>query len=442
MPNRRRKKCPEQNFTTAVTALSHDGRGIAHMNGKTTFLFGGLPDETVEFQYQNICSRYDEGKVVNVINASSDRISPRCEHYGLCGGCSLQHVKPSVQIQNKLNAFLELMQQAGIKPPLLLPAITGKTWGYRRKARLSIKFIQKKDKVLVGFRERNGRFVANLEHCHTLDPSIGEKISEFSDILYQLTIREHIPQMEIAVGESKTAIILRHLVDFGKEDLNLLCKFASAHNFQLYLQPKGPDSIHLYWPSDSTPLLNYNLSDYNLSLEFHPNQFIQVNNDVNNKMVKRTLELLELTPEDRVLDLFCGIGNFSLPIAKYSKQVVGVEGNLQAVERATQNAKLNTIDNTEFFCTDLSQPPYNKNWAGLVFDKIVLDPPRTGAKEVMDYLPTWKANRIVYISCNPATLARDSKLLQGKGYTLEKAGVMDMFPHTQHVEAIALFIKK
>jgi len=441
MTNRQRKKCPDQKFTTTVTTLSHDGRGIAHMNGKTTFLFGALPEETVEFQYQNICSRYDEGKVVNVITPSPDRSSPRCQHYGICGGCSLQHVKPPIQIQNKLNAFLELMQQVGIHPAELLPAITGKIWGYRRKARLSIKFIRKKDKVLVGFRERNGRFVANLEHCETLHPSIGEKISAFSDAFYQLKIREHIPQMEIAVGETKTAIIIRHLVDFEPGDLELLCNFASKQNLQLYLQPKGPDSTHLYWPKDANPLLNYTLPEHKLSLQFHPNQFIQVNHDVNKKMIMRTLELLQLTSEDRVLDLFCGIGNFSLPIAKYSKQVVGVEGNLEAVQQATHNAKLNAIGNTEFFCTDLSQPPYNKNWAGQIYDKIILDPPRTGAKEVIDYLPSWKAKRIVYISCNPATLARDSKLLQEKGYTLEKAGVMDMFPHTQHVEAIALFIK-
>ncbi|WP_423063906.1 23S rRNA (uracil(1939)-C(5))-methyltransferase RlmD [Candidiatus Paracoxiella cheracis] len=442
MAHKRRKKCPTEHFTATVTTLSHDGRGIAHIDGKTTFLFGGLPEEAVEFQYQKIHSRYDEGKVVNVTNASPDRTAPRCKHYGICGGCSLQHIKPEAQIQHKLKAFLELMQHAGCRPTELLPPITGNPWGYRRKARLSIKFLHKKDKVLVGFRERNGRFVANLERCDILDPSIGEKISAFSDVLYQLKIREQIPQIEIAVGDEKTAIIIRHLVNIESDDLNLLREFVTTHNLQLYLQPAGPDSIHLDWPTQTNSLLNCTLPAYNLSLQFHPNQFIQVNQNINDKMIAQALELLTLTPTDRVLDLYCGIGNFSLPIAKYCQKVIGVEGSSQSVQQATNNARLNHIDNAEFFCTDLSQPTYNKNWAAHVFDKIVLDPPRTGAKEVIDSIPAWKAKRIVYISCNPATLARDAKLLQEKGYNLEKAGVMDMFPHTQHVEAIALFIKK
>lgn len=442
MAKKRHKKCPEQIFTTTVTTLSHDGRGIAHINGKTTFLFGGLPNEEVAFQYQKMCNHYDEGNVMEVFKASPDRDEPHCQHYGICGGCSLQHVKPNTQIQNKLTALLELMQQAGIQPTELLPPITGNPWGYRRKARLSIKFLSKKNKVLVGFHERNGRFVANLDRCEVLNPNIGEKIAAFSDMFYQLKIREHIPQMEIAVADNKTAIIIRHMVDIDRGDLTILREFATLHRLQLYFQPAGPNTIYLDWPKNSDSLLDYTLAAYNITLQFHPNQFIQINQAINEQMIARALELLDLKPEDRVLDLFCGIGNFSLPIAKYCTKVIGAEGNSQAVHQATHNAQLNAINNAEFYCSDLYQPPYSKNWAGQSFNKIFLDPPRTGAKEVLKYLLAWNANRIVYISCNPTTLACDAKLLQEKGYNLEKISVMDMFPHTQHVEAIALFIKK
>lgn len=443
MAKRKRKKCPEQDFTATITGMSHDSRGIAHIDGKTTFLWGGLLDETVVFRYSKMHSRYDEGRVIEVIHASPERTQPRCAHFDLCGACSLQHMKPEAQITNKQNAFLELLQhQAGVQPDELLPPLTGEPWAYRHKARLSIKYVEKKEKVLVGFREKNGRYVADLNRCEILAEAIGTNIDAFSQLFYTLKARAGIPQMEIAVGDDKAAIILRHLTPLEPDDLEKCRQFANKHAIQLYLQPGGPDTVHLDWPIDGEALLRYSLPTYNLHFQFHPTQFIQINPEINQKMIARTLELLDCQPHERVLDLFCGIGNFSLPIAKHCANVVGVEGSLDAVKQATANAQMNRIENAEFYCGDLFEPPYHRDWSGQSFDKIVLDPPRTGAKELIACIPQWGVKCVVYISCNPATLARDAKLLIEKGYTLKKAGIMDLFPHTQHVETIALFTLK
>ena len=443
MAKRKYKKCPEGSFTTTVANLSHDGRGIAQIDGKTTFLQGALPNETVVFQYDKIRSRYDEGHVIDVIHASPERAQPRCAHVDMCGGCSLQHMTSEAQIIYKQNAFLELLEhQAGIQPHELLPPLTGKPWAYRHKARLSVKYMSKKNKVLVGFREKNGRYVANLDRCEILADVIGSNIDAFSQLFYTLKARSDIAQMEVAVDDDKAAIIIRHLKPLEPDDLEKCRQFANTHTLQLYLQPGGPDSVHLDWPSDNQPLLRYSLPKYDLSLQFHPTQFIQINSEINQKMIAQALDLLNCQRHEHVLDLFCGIGNFSLPIATQCAKVVGVEGSLNTVNQAIANAELNQISNAEFYCTDLFEPPYNKNWSGQFFDKIVLDPPRTGAKELITLIPQWKAQCVVYISCNPATLARDAKLFAENGYRLEKAGIMDMFPHTRHVETIALFTLK
>ena len=439
MTKKRRKKLPDQNFNATITGLSHDGRGIAHIDGKTIFLFGGLPNETVLFRYNKLHSRFDEGRVVEVLSASPERIKPRCAHFELCGGCSLQHMKAETQINTKQTALLELLQhQAGVQPNELLPPITGNPWFYRHKARLSIKYMSKKNKVLVGFREKNGRYVADINQCEILN-TIGPKIDAFSQLFYELKARSEIPQMEVATGDNHTAIILRHLTPLDESDLEKCRQFAKLHCLHLYLQPAGPDSIHLAWPTDANPLLTYSLPKYDLQLQFHPTQFIQVNPEINQKMIAQALVLLDCQAHEQVLDLYCGIGNFSLPLSQQCAKVVGVEGSSSAVQQARANAHLNNITNCEFYCADLTDPPYTKTWAGQHFDKIVLDPPRTGAKELIPSIVKWKAGCVVYISCNPATLARDAKLLIENGYTLEKVGIMDMFPHTQHVETIALF---
>lgn len=441
MTKRKRKPLPEHPVEATVTGLSHDGRGITQINGKTTFLFNALDGETVQFRYTQQRGRFDEGSVVDVIEPSPDRTPIRCPHFGICGGCSLQHVKHPSQVSNKQAAFAELLQQAEIKPHHWLEPIVAEPWGYRRKARLSVRHIPKKEKVLVGFREKNGRYVANLDSCAVLHPSIGEHITDFSDLLWTLETREQIPQIEIAVDDQETAIILRHLVELPQQDLRALREFSSKHGFKLYLQPKGLDSITLDWPKEADTLMQYALPDYGLTLQFHPAQFIQVNTAINQQMIRRALALLSLKPDDHVLDLFCGIGNFSLPIAQQVKQVVGVEGDESAIQQAIQNAKNNGINNSDFYRANLFEAVYTQSWAGRPFNKILLDPPRAGAEQAVNEISRWPATHIVYVSCNPTTLVRDAAILVQKGYRLEQAGVMDMFPHTQHTEVITLFRK-
>jgi len=327
----------------------------------------------------------------------------------------------------------------GALPERRLAPLIGEALGYRRKARLSVKHIPKKEKVLVGFHEKNGRYVANLDSCCILDKSIGEKIDVLSDFFMGLDIKNKLPQVEVAVGDKKTALILRHLEEFNSSDLDKLKKFALEHDFVLYLQPKGLDSIHLFFPDNIDPLLSYRLEDQDITIQFHPHQFIQVNATVNQKMINQALELLDLNSEDIVLDLFCGIGNFTLPIAQFCKHVVGVEGDAGAIEMAQHNAKLNNIDNTEFYTENLFDDISASAWSKRPFTKILLDPPRAGAQEVLQTITQLKPKSIVYISCNPATLARDAKILKEHDYHLKTCGIMDMFPHTKHVEAMTLF---
>ncbi len=438
MGKRKRKPLPQEAFEATIINTSHDGRGIAQINGKKTFLFGALPGETVKFKYTKQRGRFDEGQVIDVINASPDRNPPRCPHFGMCGGCSQQHIKPEVQIKQKQEAVKELFQQAEVQPQEWMPPITGEIWGYRQKARLGAKFLAPKDKVLVGFRERNGRYIADLSRCEVLHPSVGEKITAFSTMLYQLESRSQIPQIEIAVDDSETAIIIRHLVDLCEKDISLIREFCQQHQYKLYFQRHGIDSITL--DNATNPLMEYALPEFDLRLQFHPSQFTQVNADINKKMLKQAIGLLALENTDTALDLFCGIGNFTLALARHCQRVVGVEGDESAVQQAKDNAHLNAISNSEFYCANLFEPVYNE-WSQQTFDKVLLDPPRSGAKEIIPMFSSWQPKRVVYVSCNPATLARDAKMLIEQGYTLEKAGVMDMFPHTKHVEAMALFVR-
>ena len=384
---------------------------------------------------------YDEAAVENIIHASAERTAPQCAHFGVCGGCSLQHLQTAAQIAHKESAFLELLaHQAGTQPKIILKPLMAKAWGYRRKARIGVKYVAKKNKVLVGFRERDGRFIADLANCEVLEPKIGHLITSLSKFIDTLSIRDQIAQLEIATTDETNALIIRHLAAFSEIDLNALENYAQQNHMQIYLQPKGVDSIHLFYPADASSLLSYSLPEYKLKLEFHPAQFTQVNFEINQLMIKQAIKLLELKSDDRVLDLFCGIGNFSLPLAQKAKYVVGVEGDATAVKQAQANAHANQITNIEFHTANLFENIEDHPWAKQSFNKIVLDPPRAGAQEIMAQLKRWKPERIVYISCNPATLARDTKLLLELGYRLEAAGVMDMFPHTQHVEAMALIL--
>lgn len=441
---RRRKQLPTDTQTTLVHTLSHEGRGIAQIEGKTTFIHNALPGEKIELTY-TFCSRsYDEGMATHISQPSEHRATPSCPHYTVCGGCQLQHMNMDLQLSHKQKVLLEQFTHFGnVTPKRILSVLTGKTLQYRNKARLGVRFVEKKgDRVLIGFRERNGRFLADLRECGVLHPSVGMKIPEFSTLVQHLSNYEHIPQIEVAVGGDETAIILRHMTPLTAEDLNLLEEFSQKHYIHIYSHPNPPGKIIKLFPHNSIERLRYALPKHNLEMLFHPSDFTQINEEMNQLMIDRALELLNPQSHETILDLFCGIGNFTLAIARYAKQVVGVEGAETAVQRAKENAAHNKIDNVEFFTADLSKDCTHLPWHQRKYDKILLDPSRAGADGILATIPNLGAHTIVYVSCNPATLARDAGTLVNQlGYTLEAAGIMNMFPHTAHVESIALFTK-
>lgn len=435
-----RSPSPKGDINTKITALTHDGRGIAHIDGKTVFIEGALPGEEVVFTYTSRRGKYDEGRVTEILTASSERTEPLCKHFSICGGCALQHMSSTAQLEMKQKILLDQLQHfGGIKPLEVLSPLTGPIWNYRRKARLSVKYVGKKEKVLVGFHEKNGRYIADLARCVILQDPLDTLITPLKEFIHTLKSYQHIPQIEVTITETITALVFRHLVPLANEDQEKLIAFAKQHQLYIYLQPKGPQSIHLLWPLASEAIaLNYSLPKYNLELEFSPTDFIQINSEINQKMISLALELLDLQTTDQVLDLFCGIGNFSLPAATLCQQVTGIEGDNDLVTRARHNAHKNNLLNAEFITADLNQP---LTASFKQISKILLDPPRTGALAIIQQLEKLKAQRIVYVSCNPATLARDAGELVKQGYILTKTGIMDMFPHTAHVEAIALFEK-
>jgi 23S rRNA (uracil1939-C5)-methyltransferase len=433
--------CNIQPVTTIITALSHDGRGIAHVKNKITFIENALPGEKIAFVYTKQRGKFDEGKAVEIIEASVDRAVSLCAHFGVCGGCSLQHMTSEAQLAHKQKMLLEQLQHFGkVQPKELLTPLTGLNFGYRRKARLGVKYVAKKNKVLVGFREKNNHFLADITQCETLHPSVGHLIQALQELITSLSIYQHIPQIEVAIDDQETALIFRHLVDIAEDDKNKLIDFAQDHKLRIYLQPNKPNPINLLWPQDGRELLSYQLPEFDVTLQFHPTGFTQINTEINRQMVKRAVELLELNKEDQVLDLFCGVGNFTLPIARHCATVIGIEGDAELIKQAQLNAQHNQITNANFYQMDLTQPlPVAKL---INCNKLLLDPPRTGALEVVQQLTALKnIKRIVYISCNPATLARDTGELVQQGYRLLSAGIMDMFPHTHHVEAMAVFAK-
>ncbi|MFC1751372.1 23S rRNA (uracil(1939)-C(5))-methyltransferase RlmD [Pseudomonadota bacterium] len=441
MARRRRRKSkpmPTEAFSASIESLEHDGRGVAHVEGKVVFIEGALPGEEVKFRYLSQRKSYDEGVVAEVLTPSSDRVPPKCEHFGICGGCSLQHMEASAQIKAKQQIMEEHFRHIGkVEPETIMPALTASHWGYRRKARLGSKYVVKKESQFVGFREKRSSFLADLDRCEVLHPSIGTRITGLRSLIGGLDAFDRLPQVEVAVADEVVALVFRHLDPLSTGDIDKLVSFGESNNIHIYLQPKGPDTVSLLWPSEST--LSYKLDEFGVELRFKPTDFTQVNIDINRKMVSRAIELLDLKPEDRVLDLFCGLGNFTLPLSRRCGHVVGVEGDELLVERGRENAQLNAVDNIEFFGADLTKEPYEQPWFGKGFDKILIDPPRSGAFDIVKYLDAFGASKIVYVSCNPATLARDAAVLVEKGYKLKSAGVMDMFPHTTHVESIALF---
>ncbi|PPJ42382.1 MULTISPECIES: 23S rRNA (uracil(1939)-C(5))-methyltransferase RlmD [unclassified Pseudoxanthomonas] len=434
-------------FEAQITDLTHDGRGVARRDGKAVFVAGALPGERVMAEQTAKNRHFDEARALEVLEASPDRVTPRCPHFGTCGGCVLQHLDEHRQIEAKQRVLMENLERIGhVTPGTVLPSLTGAAWGYRRKGRFSVRRVNKKDKTLVGFREQDPRFVADLAECHTVIPEIGGKVTAFAQLVEGLEAREHIPQIEFIAGDATAdfdgvALVFRNLMALSDADRSALVAFGQVHRFAIYLQPGGLESVHPLWPE--APQLAFGLAPWDISLAFRPLDFIQVNAALNERMIAHTFGLLDLQADDRVLDLFCGLGNFTLPMARLVREVVGVEGDAGLVTRARENAERNKLPNAQFHAADLTQDQRNAAWMRQGFDKLLLDPPRSGAIEVLQQLPLKQFGRIVYVSCHPGSLARDAGyLVNEQGYTLVSAGAMDMFPHTAHVESIALFEKR
>ncbi|MFN4290311.1 MAG: 23S rRNA (uracil(1939)-C(5))-methyltransferase RlmD [Permianibacter sp.] len=437
---KKRKPLPTETPTVVIENLAHDGRGVTHLDGKTIFIDNALPGETVRFQYTARHGKFDEGLAIKIEQPSADRVEPRCPHAIVCGGCSSQHISADAQIRDKERVLFEQMAHFGnVEVEERLPPLTSEVWGYRRKARLGVKYVEKKGGALVGFREKRSSFLAAINECHVLHPKVGTLIPVLKELISQLDCRSSLPQIEVAVGDERAALGIRHLHAPSEGDKAALLAFAQTYDIDLYLQPGGPDTVHKIWPQDGHDRLSYRLPDFGVELEFHLMDFTQVNAGINRRMVKLAIDLLDVQPHERVLDLFCGLGNFTLPLATKAREVVGVEGEAAMVKRGIENAAHNGLTNVSFFGADLAKDLPAQPWVKEGFDKILIDPPRSGALEVVRELARFKAKRVVYVSCNPATLARDAGELTKLGYKLTKAGVMDMFPHTTHVESIAVF---
>lgn len=427
-------------FPADITDLTHDGRGVARRpDGKAVFVAGALPGEKVMAVQTGRHRSFDEARAVEILEPAPERVAARCPHFGTCGGCALQHYDESRQIIAKQRVLMENLERIGhVRPGAVLPPLTDAAWGYRRKGRLSVRRVEKKGKTLVGFREADPRFVADIAECHTVLPAIGTKIAAISALVDGMDARRDIPQIEFIAGDDAIALTFRHLQPLGEADRARLSAFGREHGFSIYLQPGGLDTVHPLEPDE--PRLAFRLSAWDVELEFRPLDFIQVNAGLNQRMIQATLDLLEPQADERVLDLFAGLGNFTLPIARFAREVVGVEGDAGLVRRARDNITRNGFGNVQFHAADLAKDLSGEPWMRESFDKLLLDPPRSGADFVLAHLPLKQFRRIVYVSCHPASLARDAGfLVNEKGWTLRAAGVMDMFPHTAHVESIAVF---
>ncbi len=442
LPVARLDKTP---FEVVIDGMSPDGRGVVCLpDGKTLLVAGALPGERVMAERTGRHRGVGEARTVEVLQAAPERVEPRCAHFGVCGGCALQHYAGDSQILAKQQVLLDNLRETGdIVPGRVLEPLTDASWGYRRKGRFSVRRVEKKDKTLVGFRETDPRFVADIAHCHTVIPQVGEKIEALAALVDRLQARREIPQIEFIAGDpmpdcNGVALTIRHMVPLCEQDQAAIVAFGEQHGFAIFLQPGGVDSVHPVWPED--PRMAFRMPQWDLDFAFRPLDFIQVNAGLNGKMIQLAIDLLDAQPEDRVLDLFCGLGNFTLPLARSVREVVGVEGDAGLVRRARDNAARNGIANAQFHAADLSRDFSDQPWMSEGFDKLLLDPPRSGADFLLAHLPLEQFKRIVYVSCHPASLARDTAyLVKERGWVLRAAGVMDMFPHTAHVESIAVF---
>jgi len=426
-----------------IESIDHEGIGVAHVDGKVTFIDGGVTGERVAFVRRRSRGNFDLGSVTQVLRPSAQRVEPRCRYFGTCGGCAMQHVEPAAQVAAKQRVLEDNLERLGkVKPETILPPVMGPAWRYRNRARLSVHYVAKKGGVLVGLHERRSSFVADTMSCEVLPPAVSRLIPELRAMFTSMTLRDRLPQIELAVGDAVTVLVLRHLEPLPEDDRGKLRDFADRHGIQWWLQPKGPDSAHPWYPVDA-PALDYRLPEFGLTLAFGPTEFTQVNAGVNRILVKRAVDLLDPRPGERVGDLFCGLGNFSLALATRGADVVGIEGAPALVARAEANARANGLaERATFLAHDLYADAEGALARLGRIDKLLVDPPRDGAVEICKALAEDGPRRIVYVSCSPSTLARDAGILVNvKGYRLEAAGVANMFPHTGHVESIALFRK-
>lgn len=427
--------------TVAVESLDHEGQGIAHVEGKVVFIEGALPGEVVEIEVRRRRPSYDVATTTRVISESSQRVTPRCAHFGVCGGCSMQHLDPRAQVAAKQRVLEDNLQRIGqVRPESMLPPVHGPAWGYRYRARLSVRDVRKKGGVLVGFHEKRSSYVVDMRECHVVPPAISALLVPLRALVESLSIRERMPQIELAIGDAVTVLVFRNLEPLTAADEAALRAFADDHGVCVYLQPKGPDTVVRLHPMDA-PALDYLLPEFDLRLPFSPAEFTQVNHQVNGVLVRRAMALLDPQPGERIADLFCGLGNFSLAIARRGAHVYGIEGSAALVRRAQDNAAVNGLAGMSAFAAkDLFTvtPEDVSGWGRL--DKLLIDPPRDGAMAVVKALAEPFPQRIVYVSCSPGTLARDAGVLVNvHGYRLAAAGIVNMFPHTSHVESIALF---
>ncbi len=428
-------------MNSEIIDLAHDGRGVARVDGKTVFIDDALPGERVEWVRIKRGRNFDEGRLERVIDAATDRVAPRCAHFGVCGGCVLQHLDPARQLEFKQHQLHEALTRIGkVIPEQILPPLQGGVWNYRRRARLAARWVPKKERTVLGFRERNTSFIADVKRCEVLSPPVDSMIAPLSLLLTALSVRNRVPQIEVAIADDAVALVVRVLEEITAADRELLLQFEREHGVHIYLQPGGYDTVA---PLTEAAQLEYSLPQFDVKIRFQPSDFVQVNGELNARMVARAIDLLAPAAGERVLDLFCGLGNFSLPLARSGAHVVGVEGEAGLVARARDNAVLNGIGNVEFVTADLAQPTVgDAPWARGAYDKVLLDPPRAGALAVLPIVARCGAKEVLYISCHPGSLARDAGILVHEhGFKLRAAGVMDMFPHTAHVESAALFTR-
>jgi len=439
----KRRRISLDPFEADIGELQHEGCSLALERERVTRVYNALPGERVRMALRKRHRREDIGVADEVLaHRSPDRVEPRCRHYPDCSGCAFQHLEHGAQLRFKQQRLLQAIeQQAGVQPETVLEPLLGPQWGYRRKARLGVRYVEKKGRVLVGFRERARPWVADLQRCEVLHPAIGDHLQPLADAIGRMQARDQIPQVEVAIDDRVAVLVVRHLQPLSDADKEVLIAFGREHGLHIRLQSGGPDSIEPLYPAEQGPLLFEN-PDYQVAFEFEPADFVQVNFELNRRMVVQALAMLDLQAGQRVLDLFCGLGNFTLPLARTAAEVVGVEMDPGLLQRAAANVSRNGMANVSFVAADLSEglPEAIRKQS---FDRVLLDPPRSGAAGVIPMLGEMEVARLVYVACSPETLARDiATLVNAHGYVLRSAGIMDMFPHTAHVESIALLERR